>query len=379
MIFVGAGGITDTESYTFSDVESDKEERMTVRADNLGSLLRPPYLLDARHDGLSPDELRAVEDRAIEEAIKLQEDVGLQVVTDGEYRRRFFFSTVEVLLEGIDPLGFVRHHRDEDGVQHELRTPTPVARLKRLGTLADYEVEFLRPRTKKLVKVTMPPPSLLVNYFTDGVSDKAYKDREEYREHLMQLLNEDAKALVAAGVDHIQLDAPHYAYIQKLVKDVTDRNATLRHLVETDNAVFDGIEGVTKSLHICRGNDRSHYTGTEPYDDFAAAIFPHTAADRLLLEYDDERSGGFSPLRHAREDQTVVLGLVTTKRSDMESPDELKQRIEEASRYMPLERLALSTQCGFGSNAEGNAISYEAQRAKLELVVQVATDVWGHA
>jgi 5-methyltetrahydropteroyltriglutamate--homocysteine methyltransferase len=352
---------------------------MTVRADNLGSLLRPPYLLDARHDGLAPEQLREVEDRAIEEAIKLQEDAGLQIVTDGEYRRRFFFSTVEVLLEGIDPLGFVRHHRDEEGVQHELRTPTPVARLKRLGLLADYEAAFLRPRTQKLVKVTMPPPSLLVNYFTDGVSDKAYPDREAYREHLIELLNEDAKALVAAGVDHIQLDAPHYAYIQKLIPDVTDRNATLRHLVETDNRVFDGIEGVTKSLHICRGNDRSHYTGTEPYDEFAATIFPHVAAERLLLEYDDERSGGFSPLRHVREDQTVVLGLVTTKRSDMESADELKQRIEEASRYMPLERLALSTQCGFGSNSEGNAITYDAQRAKLELVVQVATDVWGNA
>jgi methionine synthase II (cobalamin-independent) len=352
---------------------------MTVRADNLGSLLRPPYLLDARHDSLAPEQLREVEDRAIEEAIRLQEDVGLPVVTDGEYRRRFFFSTVEVLLEGIDPLGFVRHHRDEEGNQHELRTPTPVARLKRLGTLADYEVAFLRPRTQKLVKVTMPPPSLLVNYFTDGVSDKAYPDREAYREHLIELLNEDAKALAAAGVDHIQLDAPHYAYIQKLIPDVTDRNATLRHLVETDNRVFDGVEGVTKSLHICRGNDRSHFTGTEPYDDFAAAIFPHVAADRLLLEYDDERSGGFSPLRHAREDQTVVLGLVTTKRSDMESADELKQRIEEASQYMPLERLALSTQCGFGSNSEGNAITYDAQRAKLELVVKVATDVWGHA
>jgi 5-methyltetrahydropteroyltriglutamate--homocysteine methyltransferase len=352
---------------------------MTVRADNLGSLLRPPYLLDARHDSLAPEQLREVEDRAIEEVIRLQEDVGLPVVTDGEYRRRFFFSTVEVLLEGIDPLGFVRHHRDADGVQHELRTPTPVARLRRISTLADYEVAFARPRTKKLLKVTMPPPSLLVNYFTDGVSDKAYADREAYREHLIELFNEDAKALAAAGVDHIQLDAPHYAYIQKLIPDVTDRNATLRHLVETDNRVFDGVEGVTKSLHICRGNDRSHFTGTEPYDEFAAAIFPHTAADRLLLEYDDERSGGFSPLRHAREDQTVVLGLVTTKRSDMETEDELKARIEEASQYVPLDRLALSTQCGFGSNAEGNAISYEAQRAKLELVVKVATDVWGHA
>jgi 5-methyltetrahydropteroyltriglutamate--homocysteine methyltransferase len=136
---------------------------------------------------------------------------------------------------------------------------------------------------------------------------------------------------------------------------------------------------VTTALHICRGNDRSRFTGTEPYDDFAAAIFPHTSAQRLLLEYDDERSGGFEPLRHARDDQVVVLGLVTTKRSELESADELKQRIDDASRHVPLERLALSTQCGFASNAVGNDITWDAQRAKLDLVVSVATDVWGHA
>jgi len=350
-----------------------------VRADNLGSLLRPSYLLEARAKDLPPQELRAVEDRAILEAIKLQEDAGLPIVTDGEYRRRFFFSTVEVLVDGIDPLGFVRHHRDDEGVEHELRTPTPVARLSRIATLADFELNFTRAHTDRLVKVTMPSPSLLVNYWKEGVSEEAYSSKDAYLDHLIELMNEDAKALAAAGADHIQLDAPHYAYIQRIMSDVEDRNATLRRLVEHDNRVFDGLEGVTTALHICRGNDRSHFTGTEPYDDFAAAIFPHTAAERLLLEYDDERSGGFKPLRWVREDQHVVLGLVTTKRSDMETAEELRQRVEEASEYLPLERLALSTQCGFGSNSEGNAITYEAQRAKLELVVRVAGEVWGHA
>jgi 5-methyltetrahydropteroyltriglutamate--homocysteine methyltransferase len=216
-------------------------------------------------------------------------------------------------------------------------------------------------------------------YWTEGVSDKAYGSKDEYLDHLVTLMNEDVKALAAAGVDHIQLDAPHYAYIQKILPGVTDRAATLRHLIAFDNRVLEGVEGVTTGLHICRGNDRSRFTGTEPYDALAAEIFPHTAAERLLLEYDDERSGGFEPLRHARDDQTVVLGLLTTKRSDMETADELKQRIDEASRYVPLDRLALSTQCGFGSNAVGNNITYDAERAKLELVVSVATDVWGHA
>jgi 5-methyltetrahydropteroyltriglutamate--homocysteine methyltransferase len=349
-----------------------------VSADNLGSLLRPEYLLRARARDLPADELQAVEDRAVQGAIRLQEDLGLPIVTDGEYRRRFFFSTVEVLVDGVEAQGFVRHHRDEHGVQHELRTPTPVSRLTRISTLAEYELDFVRSRTRRLVKVTMPSPSLLANYWSPEKSADAYPDREAYLEHLVELMNEDARALVARGADHIQLDAPHYAYIQKLL-DVEDRNATLRRLVETDNRVFKGVDGAVTAVHVCRGNDRSHFTGTEPYDDFAAAIFPHTAAKRLLLEYDDDRSGGFGPLRHVRDDQEVVLGLVTTKRSEIESAEELKGRIDEAARYVPLDRLALSTQCGFGSNAEGNAISFEAQRAKLELVVSVAIDVWGHA
>lgn len=349
-----------------------------LRADTVGSLLRPQYLLAARGQDLPPEELRAIEDRAIVDAIALQEEVGLPIVTDGEFRRRFFFSTIEVLVAGIDPYGFTRHHRDEAGVQHELRTPTPIDRLTRTSTLVDFELEFTRAHTDRLVKITMPSPSLLAGYWKEGVSDKGYPTKEEYLEHLIELMNEDAKLLVAAGADHIQLDVPHYAYIHKFMTGVEDRDATLRRLVELDNRVFEGVEGVVKAIHVCRGNDRSRFTGTDPYDVFAGSIFPYTAAERLLLEYDDERSGGFSPLRFARDDQSVVLGLLTTKRSDLESEDELKRRIEEAAAFLPIERLALSTQCGFGSNSEGNAITPEAQRAKLELVVKVATDVWGH-
>ena len=354
-------------------------DQHVVRADNVGSLLRPAYLLEARRADVPLDELRPIEDRAVEEAVAFQEAVGLPVLTDGEYRRRFFFSTVEVLYDGIDPTGFVRHHRDFEGVQHELRTPTPVARLTRRGSLVDYELDFLRRRTDRLVKVTLPCPSMFANYWTPGVSERAYPDRDAYVEHLVELMSEDAKGLAAAGADYIQLDAPHYAYIEKVRPGVVDRDATLRQLIALDNRVLDGLDGVITGLHVCRGNDRSHFTGTEPYDDLAASIFPYVSAQRLLLEYDDERSGGFEPLRWARDDQVVVLGLVTTKRSDMETADELRRRIDEASRYVPLERLALSTQCGFGSNAEGNDITWDAQRRKLELVVEVATEVWGRA
>jgi 5-methyltetrahydropteroyltriglutamate--homocysteine methyltransferase len=350
-----------------------------IAADNLGSLLRPAYLLEARRRGVAGEELRAIEDRAIVEAIALQEEVGLPIVTDGEFRRRLFFSTVEGLFDGLDPEGYVRTHRDEAGNVEEVRTPTPVARLARRGYLADAELDFLLAHTDRPVKITMPSPSLLDVYWTEERSGRAYPTREAYLEHLVELMHEDAVELAARGVAHIQLDAPHYAYIQSVLPDIADRDATLRRLVERDNEVLRGIDGVTRCLHICRGNYKSRFTGTEPYDGFAASILPYAEFDRLLLEYDDERSGGFAPLRHARDDATIVLGLVTTKRSDLESADELRARLEEASRYVPLERLALSTQCGFGSTAEGNLITHEAQRAKLELVVAVARDVWGDA
>jgi 5-methyltetrahydropteroyltriglutamate--homocysteine methyltransferase len=350
----------------------------TIRADNLGSLLRPDFLLEARSRELPAGELRAVEDRAILEAVELQEAVGLPIVTDGEFRRRMFFSTIESTVSGLDPEGFVRSHRDEAGNAEEVRCPTPVARLERRAFLAEIELDFLLANTERPVKVAMPSPSLLDVYWKpEGAS--AYPTREEYLEHLIELTRDDAIELAAHGAAHIQLDAPHYAYIQAVLPDVADRDATLRRLLEYDNRVLRGIEGVTTCLHICRGNYKSRFTGTEPYDAFAASILPYAEFDRLLLEYDDERSGGFAPLRHVRDDATVVLGLVTTKRSAMESADELEARIEEASRYVPLERLALSTQCGFGSTSEGNVITREAQRAKLELVVEVATKVWGHA
>src|SRR5262249_44319186 len=159
-----------------------------------------------------------------------------------------------------------------------------------------------------------------------------------------------ARELARRGVEQIQIDAPQYAYIQEVMTDVGDRDAKLRELVEADNRVLRGIGGVVKCLHVCRGNMRSRFTGTEPYEGFAHAILPNAEYDRILLESDDERSGGFQPLRHLRDDALAVLGLVTTKRPEMESPAELERRIHEASEYVPLDRLALSTQCGFASN-----------------------------
>ena len=349
-------------------------------ADNLGSFLRPSYLLEARRKNLPEAELRKLEDRAITEVVRMQEQVGMPIVTDGEYRRKLFFSTVVATAEGFDPEGFERSHRDEQGNVTRFGVPTPVARLKRKASLVDIEYKFTRSLTQKPIKVTMPSPSLMLSYWKDGVSDKAYASKDAFLDDLIGIMNQDAKTLAAAGVAYLQIDAPQYTYItdKKIRPDVTDPLGTLRKMISADNRVFEGVTGAVTGLHLCRGNYRSKFTGTKPYDDYAETVFANAKVDRLLLEYDDYRSGDFPPLRFVPSHVTVVLGLVTTKRSELEREDELRRRIEAAAKYVPLERLALSTQCGFASTSEGNEITPEAQRAKLELIVRTAEKVWGH-
>ncbi len=354
---------------------------LRFNADNLGSFLRPPYLLEARRKGLPEDEVRTLEDRAITEVVRMQEEAGLPIVTDGEYRRKLFFSTVVATAEGFDPEGFERSHRDEQGTVLRFGVPTPVARLTRKASLVDVEYRFTRSLTGKPIKVTMPSPSLMLSYWKDGVSDRAYESKDAFLDDLIRLMNEDARALAAAGAAYLQIDAPQYTYItDKAVRpDVTDPLGTLRKMIAADNRVFEGVTGALTGLHLCRGNYRSKFTGTKPYDEYAETVFSGARVDRLLLEYDDYRSGDFRPLRFVPPGVTVVLGLVTTKRSELEREDDLRRRIEAAASHVPLERLALSTQCGFASTFEGNEITPEAQRAKLGLIVRTAEKVWGHA
>jgi 5-methyltetrahydropteroyltriglutamate--homocysteine methyltransferase len=347
-----------------------------VRADNLGSLLRPPAVR-AAYDEATASERQAIEDAAIEEAISHQERVGLPVITDGEFRRRHFFSTLLEVTEGLDPDGYVRRHRDEDGNWHEVRTPAPVRRLERTSTMADAELAFVRERTSRQVKITLPAPSLLACYWSEAVSSGAYPTREDYFDHLVELTAEDVRALADAGADHVQLDAPHYCYLNIIRPDLEDTDAALTEMVRRDQEVFAGVDSVASAIHVCRGNNRSRFVGTDPYDAFAKALFPELTVDRVLLEYDDARAGGFDALALLPGDVTAVLGLITSKRGDMEERDELHARIEDAARHLPLDRLALSTQCGFASDADGNEIGADAQWAKLELVVDTAEEVWG--
>jgi 5-methyltetrahydropteroyltriglutamate--homocysteine methyltransferase len=347
-----------------------------VRADNLGSLLRPPAVR-AAYDNASPAERRAIEDAAIEEAITHQERVGLPVITDGEFRRRHFFSTLLEVTEGLDPEGYVRRHRDEAGTWQEVRTPAPVRRLVRTSTMAEAELAFVRERTSRQVKITLPAPSLLSCYWSEAVSAGAYPTRDEYLDHLVELTAEDVRALAAAGADHIQLDAPHYCYLGIIRPDLQDPDAALTEMVRRDQEVFAGVDSVASAIHVCRGNNRSRFVGTDPYDAFAPALFPELTVDRVLLEYDDARAGGFEALKLLPESVTAVLGLITSKHGELEERDDLHARIEDAAQHLPLDRLALSTQCGFASDADGNEIGPDAQWAKLELVVDTAEEVWG--
>jgi len=350
-------------------------------ADILGSFLRPPYLLEARQKGVPAAELARLEDRAITEVVRMQEAAGLPIVSDGEYRRKLFFSTVVATAHGFDPEGFERSHRDEQGNVVRFGVPTPVARLTRKASLVDLEYRFTRSLTERPIKVTMPSPSLMLSYWKEGVSDRAYPSKDAFLDDLVRLMNEDARALAAAGAAYLQIDAPQYTYItdRAVRPDITDPLGTLRKMVAADNRVFEGVTGALTGLHLCRGNYRSRFTGTKPYDEYAETVFAGARVSRLLLEYDDYRSGDFGPLRFVPPGVTVVLGLVTTKRSELEREDELVRRIDAAARVVPLERLALSTQCGFASTFEGNEITPDAQRAKLELIVRTAERVWGHA
>jgi 5-methyltetrahydropteroyltriglutamate--homocysteine methyltransferase len=351
------------------------------RADNVGSFLRPAYLKAALDRRAGEDELRGLSDRAVREVLAMQEEAGLPVVTDGEYRRRLWYHTILAVADGFDPERFERVYTDEQGRENRHGGPVVVSPLRRKASQLEVELEFVRRTTSLPVKVTMPSPSHFLSYWTEGVSDRAYPSREAFLDDLIALMNEDARALAAGGAGVLQIDAPKYTYFhdRRLYPDPDRLAEQLAEHVRTDLRVLEGVTGVTTSMHVCRGNYRGMYGSSVPYEEFAETLFAEARYDRLLLEYDDARAGGFEPLRFVPDGVTVVLGLVTTKRPELEDADDLRRHIDEAARYIPLERLALSTQCGFASAYEGNELSQDDQRRKLELVVRTAEAVWGAA
>lgn len=355
------------------------------RAENVGSLLRPASLKAALERGSEADALRALQNSAVDEALALQTDVGLDVVGDGELRRRIWHEPVLTLADGFDPTGFLRTWTDASGRAVSHTSPVVNGVLRRTGSLVDTEARYVLEHTRMPVKVTLPVPSNFLSYWSDEISGQAYPDRQAFLDDLVAIMNAEAHALAAAGVRYLQLDAPKYTFLDepRLFPDPARRDEQLAEYVRADQRVFDGLEArraageLTTGLHICRGNYRSMWESSTPYDEFAQTLFGCARYDRLLLEYDDVRSGGFDALRFLPEDTTAVLGLVTTKRAELESVDELRRRIDEAAQFVPYERLALSPQCGFASTWEGNELSADDQRRKLELVATVAREVWG--
>ena len=363
---------------------------MAYHSEVVGSLLRPTYLAEARQQyeagKLSSADFKATEDRAVNEAIALQEEVGLDVITDGELRRYAFYGHLIDAFDGFDKYGgWAIPFTDESGEKLVLKRPVVVEKLKWKRSMCAEEWVYLRAKSQKpwaACKVTMLSAQQAAAYYDPEKSASAYPTRDAYLADIVDHTRHDVQELIRLGCTSIQIDAPQYAALldpqmrEGYRQRGSDPDKLIDTCIEMDNAIIDGHAGITFSMHICRGNNQSKFYARGDYGPIAR-IFSQTHFQRFLLEYDDERSGGFEPLRYVPDDRVVVLGLVTTKKPQLETANELRQRITEASQIIPLERLALSPQCGFASTMEGNHISYEDQRHKLELVVNVAREVWG--
>ena len=366
------------------------------RADHVGSLLRPPKLLKARAERaagkISAEGLREIEDAAIREVVACQEEVGLQSITDGEYRREIFYSdfyfrglgggTVAYDPSSIDEVYFI----DREGHKLPLLVPKVEARMRWHGPIHVDDFNFLRSATTRTPKITIPSPTII--HFRAGrqnISKEAYPDIELFWEDIVDAFHRELKALADAGCRYVQIDETTLASLsdKRIWESMRKRgDDPQRLLLETYPAVMNrAFAGRPASLHlamhICRGNNQSHWSAEGGYDLVADTLFNKINVDSYFLEYDTPRAGTFEPLRLMPKHKTVVLGLVSSKFPELESKDTLKRRIDEASKFIELEQLSLSPQCGFASTAPGNRISAEDQRAKLSLVVETAHEVWG--
>jgi len=358
--------------------------KLQFRAEHIGSLLRPPELRAARST-LSGEGLRELEDRFIDEAILGQERVGLESITDGEFRRSIYFGHFARAVDGFTEMEATSVFKDADGRELRYLTPVVTGKLVRRAGIATGELAYVRKRTKRTPKVTLPSPESQHFFrFREGASDAVYPDVDEFFEDVARVYREELAELAERGATYVQLDSVSIP----LLCDPKHREAfrargydpdsfVSRYVDLFNDAVRARPEGITLGVHFCRGNNQGKWLGEGGYDAVAEEVFRRLDADALFLEYDSERAGGFSPLQHVSEDKHVVLGLVSTKTPVLESEDELMRRVEEASGFVPLERLALSPQCGFASTEAGNPLTPDDQWRKLDLVVETAARIWG--
>jgi 5-methyltetrahydropteroyltriglutamate--homocysteine methyltransferase len=363
------------------------------RADHVGSLLRPGALLKAREDAargvISPDELRAIEDDAVRDAVRMQEDIGLRSITDGEFRRASWHMDFIYEIAGVQKadrsMKSVFHN---EGGDIEF-TPAAIRVSGKLGmdhTIFGSAFEFLRDTvTTGTPKLTIPAPSLV--HYRGGpaaIDHDVYPDMDQFWEDLGAAYADEVRRLAGLGCTYLQFDDTSLAYLNDPAQraEITRRGEDAEHQHETyiksiNRALRDKPAGMTVTTHMCRGNFRSSWVARGGYEFVADALFNDLNVDGYFMEYDDERSGGFEPLRFLPHGKYVVLGLVTSKKGQLEAKDDIKRRIEEASKFADIEQLCLSPQCGFSSTLDGNSLSVDQQAAKLRLVAEIAEEVWG--
>jgi len=370
-------------------------ERTTppFRADHVGSLLRPRALLRAREDAargaISPDELRAIEDDAIRDAIRMQEDIGLRSVTDGEFRRASWHMDFIYEIAGVrkaDKSFRSVFHNQSGDIEFTPAAIRVAGKVAMDHTIFGSAFEFVRDNVSAgTPKLTIPAPSLV--HYRGGpaaIDSAVYPDIDEFWEDLGAAYADEVARLSAIGCTYLQIDDTSLAYLNDPEQraEITGRGEDADHQHEIyirsiNRALRDKPAGMTVTTHMCRGNFRSSWVAQGGYDFVADALFNELNVDGYFMEFDDERSGGFGPLRFVPKGKYVVLGLVTSKRGELEAKDDIKRRIEEASKYVDIDQLCLSPQCGFSSTLDGNSLTRDQQIAKLRLVAETAEEVWG--
>ncbi|PYR23419.1 MAG: hypothetical protein DMF94_01360 [Acidobacteria bacterium] len=362
------------------------------RADHVGSLLRPRALLDARNDSLTREQLKTIEDTHILDVLTRQQEAGLKIFTDGELRRTSFMGDFYESVDGLNQQYEIPRtwKGAPSGVAAASGIGTPggavVAKLRQTKRLTKHEVDFLKQHAPGDIKMTLPTanqfPALA---YKKGVSERAYPTYSEFLWDIVPIIKAEIHALVDEGIKYIQIDAPRYSYYidpkwrRHIQEEMgVDPELALDEAIRVDNACLEGAkrEGVILAMHLCRGNNRSQWYAEGGYDPIAERLFDQINVDVFLLEYESERAGTFEALRFVPRSKAVVLGLVSSKLPALEPQDQLIRRIEEASRYVPLENLAVSPQCGFASTMEGNLLTEQEQWRKLQLVVDTARNVW---
>lgn len=369
-----------------------RREKPPFRADHVGSLLRSAALMKAREDQkqgrISAAELRRIEDDAIRAAVKLQEDIGLQAATDGEYRRGSWHMDFLYQFGGVsktqDSLK-IRFHNEKGDLQFNPAALRVGGKLKLEGCIFGDDFTFLKSVTKLTPKLTIPSPSMM--HYRGGrtaIDSTVYPDMDQFWDDLAKAYADEIAALGRLGCTYLQLDDTSLAYLNDPAQREyiaglggNPENQHLTYIRVLNAALANRPAGMTVCTHMCRGNFRSSWVASGGYDYVAEALFGQLQVDGFFLEYDDARSGGFEPLRFVPKGKMVVLGLVSTKRPALEKKDDLKRRIDQAAKYVPLDQICLSPQCGFSSTAEGNIITVDEEIAKLRLVVETAREVWG--